>query len=114
LPHQFLSTNVNRRTEHYGGSIEKRLRMPLELVEAVTARNPNEWVGRLSPGNTFNGIEEADLSDLYTRYFHALEASRLAHLHVIRGSANDKNGAALTPPIRAPSICRADYSALAA
>lgn len=34
---QFLSATANRRTDRYGGSLENRMRFPLEAVEAVRA-----------------------------------------------------------------------------
>ncbi|EPX85113.1 FAD-dependent oxidoreductase [Salipiger mucosus] len=36
LLHQFLSPAANAREDDYGGSLENRLRFPLEVVEAVT------------------------------------------------------------------------------
>ncbi|MEO1694109.1 MAG: alkene reductase, partial [Pseudomonadota bacterium] len=35
LMHQFLSSNVNQRDDRYGGSIENRIRFPLEVAHAV-------------------------------------------------------------------------------
>jgi 2,4-dienoyl-CoA reductase-like NADH-dependent reductase (Old Yellow Enzyme family) len=37
LLHQFLSPLSNRRTDEYGGSLEGRMRFPLEVAEAVRA-----------------------------------------------------------------------------
>lgn len=89
LLHQFLSTNVNKRTDRYGGSIENRVRMPIEVLEAVLARVPAGRVGvRVSPGHTFNGIEEADTGELYGHYVERLDAYGLAYLHVMRPFAN--------------------------
>ncbi len=89
LPHQFLSTNVNHRTDRYGGSTENRMRMPLEVVGAITARIGAGRVGiRVSPGHAFNSIEEADAETLYTHYFKALDAFGLAYLHVMRPFMN--------------------------
>jgi 2,4-dienoyl-CoA reductase-like NADH-dependent reductase (Old Yellow Enzyme family) len=42
LLHSFLSPLSNVRTDEYGGSLENRMRFPLELVEAVRAVWPNE------------------------------------------------------------------------
>lgn len=85
LLHQFLSSNVNQRTDQYGGSIENRVRMPLEIVEAVVDAVSKDRVGiRISPGHTFNGIEETDAEALYTHYLKRLETYGLAYLHVMR------------------------------
>jgi 2,4-dienoyl-CoA reductase-like NADH-dependent reductase (Old Yellow Enzyme family) len=89
LLHQFLSTNVNQRTDRYGGSIENRVRMPLEVLEAILARVPANRVGiRVSPGHSFNTIEEADMPDLYAHYLGRLQSYGLAYLHVMRPFAN--------------------------
>ncbi len=42
LAHEFLSPLSNQRTDQYGGSLENRLRFPLELFEAVRAAWPQE------------------------------------------------------------------------
>jgi NADPH2 dehydrogenase len=41
LLHQFLSPISNRRTDQYGGSLQNRLRYPLEVFDAVRAVFPN-------------------------------------------------------------------------
>lgn len=40
LAHQFLSPLSNRRDDHYGGTLENRMRFPLELFDAVRAAWP--------------------------------------------------------------------------
>jgi 2,4-dienoyl-CoA reductase-like NADH-dependent reductase (Old Yellow Enzyme family) len=40
LLHQFLSPLANRRTDQYGGSLENRMRFPLEVFDAVRAVFP--------------------------------------------------------------------------
>jgi NADPH2 dehydrogenase len=46
LLHQFLSPIANRRTDQYGGSLQNRLRYPLEVFDAVRAAFPaNKPVG---------------------------------------------------------------------
>src|SRR4051812_23991698 len=42
LLHQFLSPLANRRDDEYGGSLEARMRFPLEVVEAVRAAWPED------------------------------------------------------------------------
>lgn len=90
LLHQFLSSNANQRTDAYGGSIDNRLRMPLEVVTAVTQRIGADRTGiRISPSHTFNDIVEADTDELYAAYLKALRGFNLAYLHVMRPFAND-------------------------
>ncbi|RJF95971.1 alkene reductase [Noviherbaspirillum saxi] len=83
LPHQFLSTNSNLRTDEYGGSIENRARFVLEVVDAAIAEMGADRVGvRLSPHFIAHDIadEEADASTLYL----AKEFTRrgIAYLHI--------------------------------
>ena len=42
LLHQFLSPISNRRTDQYGGSLENRMRFPLEVYDAVRAVFPSD------------------------------------------------------------------------
>ena len=42
LLHQFLSPISNKRTDQYGGSLQNRIRFPLEVFEAVRAAFPRE------------------------------------------------------------------------
>lgn len=43
LIHQFLSPLSNKRTDEYGGSFENRIRLILEIVDAVQTVWPNEY-----------------------------------------------------------------------
>jgi N-ethylmaleimide reductase len=103
LLHQFLSTNANQRTDAYGGSIENRMRMPLDVVRAVTKRIGADRTGiRVSPGHTFNDLQETDAAALYPAYYAALQTYGLAYLHVMRPFAN----AAESDPV---TFARAHY-----
>ncbi|MHB0968462.1 MAG: NADH:flavin oxidoreductase/NADH oxidase [Thermoanaerobaculia bacterium] len=42
LLHEFLSPLANRRDDEYGGSLENRMRAPLQVIEAVRAVWPDE------------------------------------------------------------------------
>jgi N-ethylmaleimide reductase len=64
--------------------------MPLEVVSAVIQAVGSDKVGvRVTPGHTFNGIEEQDLEALYRHYLPALDKLGLAYLHVMRPTANE-------------------------
>lgn len=83
LLQQFLSTNSNARTDRYGGSLENRARIVLEVVDAVTAALGAGRVGvRMSPHFTGHGIadDDAEASALYL----AREFGRrgIAYLHI--------------------------------
>lgn len=44
LLHQFVSPNRNKRTDRYGGSLENRMRLPLEIVRGIRERCGTEFV----------------------------------------------------------------------
>lgn len=55
LPEQFLSSNINQRTDEYGGSPEKRCRFVLELMDALAgAIGEDRLALRLSPFGLYN------------------------------------------------------------
>lgn len=66
LLHQFLSPSSNHRTDRYGGSVENRARLVLEVVDAGIKEWGADRIGiRLSPVGTFQNVdngpnEEAD------------------------------------------------------
>lgn len=83
LLHQFLAGNTNRRTDGYGGPVERRLRFTVEVTEAVAAEIGAERVGlRVSPGNTVNGIAEGRTGEIYPALAERLGGLGLAYLHL--------------------------------
>ncbi|MGJ7905377.1 alkene reductase [Actinopolyspora sp. H202] len=83
LLHQFLAGNTNRRTDEYGGSVRNRVRFVVEVVRAVAAEIGPERTGlRVSPGNTVNGIDEGETTEIYQELVTALSGEDLAYLHV--------------------------------
>jgi 2,4-dienoyl-CoA reductase-like NADH-dependent reductase (Old Yellow Enzyme family) len=55
LPEQFLSSNINKRTDDYGGSPEKRCKFLLELMDALAeAIGDNKLALRLTPFGLYN------------------------------------------------------------
>lgn len=81
---QFLRDGANHRTDAYGGTVEKRARLLLEVTEAVAAVWGADRVGvRLSPINSFNSLSDSDPNRTFG--YAALELGRLglAFLHVL-------------------------------
>jgi N-ethylmaleimide reductase len=84
LIEQFLQSHTNLRTDQYGGSIENRCRLLLEIVQAAIEVWGAGRVGvRLSPYGIANGSGEADPMPLYTHAIQALDSLGLAYLHFI-------------------------------
>jgi N-ethylmaleimide reductase len=85
---QFLQSKTNRRTDEYGGSVEKRYRFLKEVVEAVTSVWPAQRVGvHLSPNSPFNDMGSPDYREQFTFVAGQLDRFGLAYLHVIDGLA---------------------------
>ena len=81
---QFLRDGSNRRTDAYGGSIEHRARLLLEVVEAVTQVWDVQRVGvRLSPINPFNSMYDSDPDQTFGYVAERLGTLKLAYLHVL-------------------------------
>lgn len=82
---QFLAESTNQRVDEYGGSIENRARFAIEVATAVAAEIGSDRTGfRISPGGTFNDIDEGQSSpDLYRYLVPELGKLNLAYLHVM-------------------------------
>ncbi|CAM5560668.1 alkene reductase [Streptomyces purpurascens] len=90
LPHQFLATNTNQRTDRYGGSLDNRIRFAVEVATAVAEEIGAGRTGfRISPGNPFNDIAESDTHELYPALVRALAALDLAYLHIGHGGDDE-------------------------
>jgi N-ethylmaleimide reductase len=88
LLEQFLRDSTNRRTDHYGGSIDNRLRFPLAVVEAVTGIWGAKRTGiRISPATTTPGETPLDSKTMatFSAYLEALSRLGLLYVHDIEG-----------------------------
>lgn len=83
LLHQFLASNVNQRTDEYGGSASNRARMLVEVTTAVAAAIGADRVGvRVSPVFRGNGIDDANPTETFHVVGAALDPLGLAYLHL--------------------------------
>lgn len=83
---QFLRDKTNQRTDQYGGSIENRARLLLEVADAVTDVWGGERVGlRISPLSSFGDIADSNPEPLFTHVVKELNRRKLVYLHVIEG-----------------------------
>ena len=90
---QFLQDGSNKRTDNYGGSIENRARLLLEVVDAVTQVWNKHRVGvRLSPYGTFNDMSDSDPVALFTYVLKQLSARSIAYVHMIEPRATGAGG----------------------
>ena len=83
---EFLRDGSNQRSGPYGGSVENRARLLLEVVDAAAGVWGPDRVGvRISPLNSFNDMKDSDPVGL-TRYVAGqLNQRGIAYLHLMRG-----------------------------
>ncbi len=107
LSHQFLSTGSNHRRDQYGGSAANRARFVIEVLEAMASVRGPEYVGvRLSPGATYNDIDDADPGESHRALLEALAPMRLAWVHFMHTGWPQET---LYPLVSAPLILTGDY-----
>jgi len=81
---QFISSGTNQRNDAYGGSIENRIRLLLEVTDAVSRVCGAERVGvRISPFGTFNDMSDEDPEALFEAIADALSSRGLGYLHIV-------------------------------
>jgi N-ethylmaleimide reductase len=81
---QFLQNGSNKRTDLYGGPIENRIRLALEVIEAMVSVWGGSRVGmRIGPEGTFNAMSDSDSVSLFDHLADALNPFGLAYLHII-------------------------------
>jgi len=81
---QFLQDNTNKRTDQYGGSVENRARLLVEVVATLAEVWGADRVGvRLAPSGTFNGMADSNPRALFRYIAERLNSFGLAYLHLI-------------------------------
>jgi N-ethylmaleimide reductase len=86
---QFLQDGSNQRIDRYGGSIENRARLLMEVTEAVVEIWGGDRVGvRLSPSNQYYSMSDSDPQALFSYVVKTLNHFNLAYLHLIEPRSN--------------------------
>jgi N-ethylmaleimide reductase len=81
---QFLEDTTNHRTDQYGGSIENRARLLLEVTDAVVEVWGKGRVGvRLSPYGKFNDMGDSDPVALFSYVLEQLSSRGVAYAHLV-------------------------------
>jgi len=84
---QFLRDGTNHRGDRYGGPVDNRMRLLLEVADAVIGVWGSDRVGvRISPINPFNDIADSQPEATFTRVAQRLGGLGLAYLHVVEGA----------------------------
>ena len=109
---QFLRDGSNKREDAYGGSIENRSRLLLEVTKAVVEVAGADKVGiRISPVNPFNDMKDSNPQALFNHVVAALNPFKLAYLHVVEGGIH---GGGIADPFDFPALrkhCQSAYIA---
>lgn len=91
---EFLRDGSNQRTDAYGGGIDNRARLLLEVLDAVCPVWGADRVGvRLSPIQPFNDMRDSDPKGTFSRVVELLNRCGLAYLHLTE-MGKDAPGAA--------------------
>ncbi|MEF2070956.1 alkene reductase [Consotaella aegiceratis] len=99
LLNQFLCDKTNKRDDEFGGSIENRMRFPLQVVDAVTGVWGAERTGiRISPVSPANDIADSNPAAVFTAYTDELSKRGLVYLHVIEGATRGERDPAKFKP----------------
>jgi len=81
---QFTRDGTNQRTDAYGGSVENRARLPLEVLDAVVDVWGAGRVGyRISPNGAFNSMSDADPARTFAHLVGELDRRGIGYLHVV-------------------------------
>jgi 2,4-dienoyl-CoA reductase-like NADH-dependent reductase (Old Yellow Enzyme family) len=101
LLHEFLSPLSNRRDDEYGGSLENRMRFPLEVFDAVRAAFPADLAVsmRVSGTDWADGGWDIDQTIAFAR---ALEARGCAAMHVSSGGLTPAQQIPVGPSYQVP------------
>ena len=81
---QFIEARTNRRTDGYGGAVERRARLLMEIVEAVSEIWGPDRVGvRLSPLGKMNDMGDDDPETTFGTVAEMLSEFQFAYLHIV-------------------------------
>jgi N-ethylmaleimide reductase len=84
---QFARDAANIRTDAYGGSIENRARLLLEVTAAVVDEIGADRTGiRISPVSPANGVSSCDPQSQFDYIVDQLDALSIVYLHVVEGA----------------------------
>ncbi|MDH7971845.1 NADH:flavin oxidoreductase/NADH oxidase [Sphingomonas sp. AR_OL41] len=101
LLHQFLSPISNGREDEYGGSLENRMRFPLEVFDAVRAAFPPERpvTMRVSGTDWVDGGWDVEQTIAFAQ---ALERRGCAAIHVSSGGLDPRQNIPVGPNYQVP------------
>ena len=79
---QFTRDGSNKRTDVYGGRVENRARLPLEVTKAVIDVWGADRVGyRISPNGVFNSMSDSNPIETFSYLAEQLNKLGIVYLH---------------------------------
>jgi N-ethylmaleimide reductase len=115
---QFMRDNANFRTDDYGGSIDNRIRLLVEVTAAVVDTvGGGRTAVRLSPNEERQGVNDSQPEPLFEAASAALSDLEIAFLEVREPDFDGTNGRAERPPVaplmraafKGPLVLNSDY-----
>lgn len=101
---EFIRDGSNHRADAYGGSIDNRLRLPLEVARAVAAAVGADKTGiRFSPVSGYNTMHDSNPVATYSRAAEMLNDLGIAYIHTVEALSGHRmfaEGERVTPHIR--------------
>jgi len=95
---QFTRDCSNHRTDAYGGSVQNRSRLPLEVTRAVVSVFGADRVGyRVSPYNSFNGMSDSNPVETFSALTQGLDQLGIGYLHILE---------AISGPMAVPGVTK--------
>ncbi|KAH9167365.1 hypothetical protein EDB89DRAFT_1997835 [Lactarius sanguifluus] len=103
---QFLQTMSNQRTDEYGGSVDNRVRFPLEAINAIVGTIGAERTAvRISPWSKFQDMGMKDPLPTFTALIERIRDAHpgFAYIHVIEPRVDGTTDGEVTDENRAQS-----------
>jgi len=115
---QFLRDNANFRTDAYGGSIANRIRLLVEVTQAVAdAIGAGRTSVRLSPNGETYGVDDSDPTPLFEAVAIALDPIGISFLELKEASPTGtfvstdvpRQSPMMRPHFKGPLVLNSDY-----
>lgn len=79
---EFMRSSSNKRHDKYGGSIANRIRIVLEVIDAISNEIGSDKIGiRLSPHNTSRGMDCPQIINTVLKLISELDSRNLSYIH---------------------------------
>jgi N-ethylmaleimide reductase len=86
---QFTRDGANKRADAYGGSVENRVRLPLDVLDAVVGVwGPGRVGYRISPNSPFNSMSDSDPRKTFSHLVEQISQRGIGYLHVVDPAAD--------------------------